>query len=339
MTRSAIQFHQFGLENLAAQELPSPQLGPTGVRVKPKTVSLNFRDLLMILGHYNPHLEMPLIPCSDGVGDVLEVGSEVKDLQPGDRVCSTMIPDWDSGTPGPNLLQTTLGGPVDGLLATEVVLPRQAWLKVPDQINNHTAACLPVAGLTAWTALSTFGQVGPGTKVLLLGTGGVSMMSLQIAKALGASVAITSSSAEKLERAKSYGADFCINYKTNPKWSKNVLEWAPNGVDLVVEVGGAGTFNQSVKSVRAGGKVALIGVLAQPKDPVNLVQVLMKNVCVQGILVGHRQAFREFIGFIAKHGIQPPIDQVFTGLSSAKAAFAKMQSGQHFGKIIIDIDN
>jgi len=337
MTRTALQLNQFGLENLTVQDLPSPDLGEGDVRVKTRSVSLNYRDFLMIQGLYNPRLAMPIIPCSDGVGEVLEVGSKVTALKPGDRVCSTMIPDWESGEPGPHLLQTTLGGPCDGMLASEVVLPENAFLKVPESINDHTAACLPVAGLTAWTALVTFGRVRPNAKVLLLGTGGVSTMALQIAKALGANVAITSSSDEKLDRAMALGADHGINYKTHPKWSKKVLEWAPNGVDLVVEVGGAGTFNQSIKAVRVGGKVALIGVLAQPQDPINLVPVLMKNVCVQGILVGHREAFRDFIEFMAAQKIEPAIDKVFSGLTTAKEAFTRMQSGRHFGKIILDI--
>lgn len=337
MVRKALCFHSFGLENLKVEAFPSAPLPPDGIRVRPKAVSLNFRDFLMVQGLYNPKLPLPLIPCSDGVGEVMEVGEAVSGFQKGDRVCSTMIPDWAEGQPGHHILKTTLGGPVNGLLATEVVLPQQAWIKVPDEISDHAAACLPVAGLTAWTALSEFGQIGPQSKVLLLGTGGVSMMALQIAKAFGASVAITSSSDEKLDRAKGLGADVGINYRQHPKWSKEVLAWAPQGVDLVVEVGGAGTFNQSIKAVRIGGKVALIGVLAQSSDPIQLVPVLMKNICVQGILVGHRRAFAEYIDFVAKHRIQPVIDQVFEGLDQAKLAFSTMASGSHFGKLVVDL--
>lgn len=339
MTRQAVRFHKFGIDHLQSETIESPPLGPNDLRVRPSCVSLNYRDLLMVKGYYNPKLAMPLIPLSDGVGEVLEVGSEVTQFRRGDRVCSTMIPDWDTGTPSPNILHTTLGGPVDGMFSTEVVLPQQAFLKVPERIDTHTAACLPVAGLTAWTSLVEFGAITSESKILLLGTGGVSIMALSIARALGAKVAITSSSDEKLERAKALGAEVGINYRTHPNWWQKVLEWAPHGVDLVVEVGGAGTFNQSVKAVKTGGKIALIGVLAQANDPIQLVSVLMKNICVQGVLVGHREAFERYLQFVAQHSLQAVVDKVFNGLTSAKEAFTYMAQARHFSKIVVDLDS
>ncbi|CAM2065097.1 NAD(P)-dependent alcohol dehydrogenase [Sulfidibacter corallicola] len=330
-------FDTFGLEHLRLQDRPQASLGPQDVRVRIHAASLNYRDLLMIQGLYNPRLGLPLIPCSDGAGEVLEVGSEVEDLNVGDRVCSTMIPDWEEGEPGSMLLNTTLGGPVDGMLARERVLPRQAWLKLPDYLDYDQAATLPVAGLTAWTALVTEGGIERGSRVLLLGTGGVSIMALQIAKALGAEVIITSSSDEKLARAKEMGADHTINYRTHPKWEKEVLALAPGGVDLVVEVGGDGTFDRSVKSARVGGRIALIGVLAAQNTPVNLTSVIMKKIRVQGILVGSRADFKAYLAFLAEHRLEPVIDRVFEGLDQASSAFEVMAAGRHFGKIVVRI--
>lgn len=334
----AVCFSQFGLENLHQVSQPSKPLGAFDLRVSPKAVSLNYRDFLMIQGLYNPKLKLPIIPCSDGAGIVTEIGSSVTGFQPGDRVCSVMIPDWESGEPGHNILQTTLGGPLDGMLATEVVHPEHAFVKLPDSIPFPAGACLPVAGLTAWNSLVSFGKISQGSKVLLLGTGGVSMMALQIAKTLGAEVVITSGSEEKLEKARGMGADHGINYRLHPEWWRKVLEWSPLGVDLVLEVGGAGTFNQSVRAVRMGGKIALIGVLAESNSPVQLVPVLMKNIQVQGILVGHRQAFREYLQFVEHHQLEPPIDRIFQGFEKVSLAFQTMAKGHHFGKLVINID-
>jgi NADPH:quinone reductase-like Zn-dependent oxidoreductase len=268
----------------------------------------------------------------------MAVGEGVSELKPGDRVCSTMIPDWPGGRPRVDQLRTTLGGPCDGMLAQERVMPQQALLKIPDGLSFEEAACLPVAGLTAWSSLVSEGGVGQGSKVLLLGTGGVSIMALGIAKKLGAEVAITSSSDEKLARAAAMGADHCINYRTRPDWAKAVLELYPQGVDCVLEVGGKGTFDQSVKATSVGGCVALIGVLAERDTAINLTAVLMRRIRVQGILVGSRGEFADYLNFVAEYKPEIVIDKVYDGLEHTGQALAHMAAGNHFGKIVIRVD-
>ncbi len=334
---NAVRIEEFGLDGLTKTELSRERLGPGEVRLRMRAVSLNYRDYLMALGRYNPRLPLPIIACSDGAGEVLAVGSEVTSVKQGDRVVTVMIPDWEDGDPVFGVHKTTLGGPADGVLCEERVLPERAVLKCPDGLSFREAACLPVAGLTAWNALVNVGQTGPGSKVLLLGTGGVSMMALDLAKRLGAETAITSGSDEKLARAKALGADHGVNYRTRADWAANVLEIFPQGVDCVLEVGGDGTFDQSVKAVRMGGRVALIGVLAARGAAVNLTAVLMKSVRVQGVLVGSRADFRRYLAFIEESGFEAPIDRVFQGLDEARAAFDYLASGRHFGKIVIEI--
>lgn len=332
----AVVFEKFGLEHLKTVERDPGPPGPGEVRIKVRATSLNYRDYLMVMGLYNPRLEMPLIPLSDGAGEVVEVGQGVTGLTIGDRVCSTMIPDWESGEADDSLFKSTLGGPAMGLLCTEQTLPERALMKIPDWCSYQEAACLPVAGLTAWRALNE-ANIGAGSKVLLLGTGGVSIMALGIAQALGAESVITSSSDEKLKRAAELGANHCINYKTHPKWAKEVQAIYPSGVDAVVEVGGVGTFDQSAKAVKFGGCISLIGVLSHTEKPVNLTAILMRNIKVQGILVGSREHFAQYLAFLEKNQIKPCIDKVFTGLNSAPEAFKLMASGGHFGKIVIEI--
>lgn len=331
----AIHCQSFGLDHLHVVESTAPEPGAGEVRVAVKAVSLNYRDYMMIMGRYNPYQRLPLIPCSDGAGLVSAVGPGVGDLAVGDRVCSTMIPDWEDGRPNPRIRKTTLGGPVDGMLAEERTLPARALLKTPAYLSFEEAACLPVAGLTAWSALVTECEIGRGSRVVLLGTGGVSMMALAIAKSLGATVAITSSSDAKLSRAAELGADFCINYREHPAWDDKVLEIFPAGADSVLEVGGDGTFDLSVKATAMGGRIALIGVLAAQKKAVNLVPVFMKRIRVQGILVGSRTEFRTYLAHLERYRPRPVIGEQLDGLDKAATAFQLMASGDHFGKIVI----
>ncbi|MDJ0839764.1 MAG: NAD(P)-dependent alcohol dehydrogenase [Acidobacteriota bacterium] len=334
---SIVHFESFGLENLEVTQRELGEPGPGQVRVKVHAVSLNYRDLLMVKGGYNPRLKLPMIPCSDGAGEITAVGEGVDNLAVGDRVCSTMIPDWEGGRPAASIQYTTLGGPVDGLLAEEVILPANAFLKIPDYLDWAQAACLPVAGLTAWSSLVTEAKIGKGSKVLLLGTGGVSIMALGIAKALGAEVVITSGSDEKLARARELGADHTINYKTTPRWDKAVTAVYPEGVDCTLEVGGDGTFDLSVKSTGLGGTIALIGVLAASNKAVNLTAAFMRRLRLQGILVGSRSEFADYLAFLAQSRIEPVISHRFEGLAGAPEAFRLMEAGGHFGKIVIEL--
>jgi len=332
-----VAFDAFGLENLKVVNRDPVAPGRGEVTVAVRAVSLNYRDLMMVRGHYNPKLGLPLIPCSDGAGVVTAVGEGVTDLAVGDRVCSTMIPDWEDGRPNGRILSTTLGGPIDGLFAQERTLPAKAFLKLPDGIGWAEAACLPVAGLTAWSSLVTEGAIGKGSKVLLLGTGGVSMMALDIATRLGAEVLITSSSDEKLARARDLGASHTVNYRDNPRWDKAVLEIWPEGADCTLEVGGVGTFDLSVKATGFGGTVALIGVLAAGDKPINLTASFMKRLRLQGILVGSRREFHDYLAFVAEHRLEPVISHRLEGLGSAREAFELMAAGSHFGKIAIEL--
>ena len=330
----AFQIDSFGLKNLKKSQFNLGHLSPDKVRVKLETISLNYRDMLMVQGKYNPHMPLPVIPVSDGSGTIIEVGSRVQHLKTGDRVCTTMLPDWSRGTPDAMIHKSALGGPVDGCMIECRDFEPKELLKIPDSISFEEAATLPVAGLTAWNALQLVARRKKIT-VLLLGTGGVSLAALGIAKAMGYQTVITSSSDEKLAKAKKMGADQLINYINFPKWSKLVRECCPDGVDLVLEVGGSGTFNQSVNSLTFGGKVALIGVLAETGKPVNLTKILMSKIDVHGIIVGSRNDFRNYLDFVDKKQVTPFIGHRFKGIQKIHEALELMQSGQHFGKIVI----
>jgi NADPH:quinone reductase-like Zn-dependent oxidoreductase len=327
----------FGLENLTLAERPDPRPGPGQVLIRVRAVSLNFRDLLTVQGKYNPKQKLPLIPCSDGAGEVVAVGDGVTRVKPGDRVCGIFAQRWIAGAPNREKLRSTLGGPFDGMLAELVVLHEDGVVLVPPHLTNEEAATLPCAGVTAWSALVTQGGLTAGDTVLLQGTGGVSILALQLAQLLGVRALITSSSDEKLERARQLGAAGLINYQKTPEWSGAVRELTHgNGVDLVVEVGGAGTLEQSLRSVRMGGTVCLIGNLTGLQAQLSLALVFMQQVRVQGILVGHREGFEAMNRAIAAHGMRPVIDRTL-GFDEAPAAFAAMAGGGHFGKICLRV--
>jgi NADPH:quinone reductase-like Zn-dependent oxidoreductase len=307
------------------------------VRLRMRAASLNYRDLMMVEGRYNPRQRLPLVPCSDGVGEVVELGAGVTRVRVGQRVCPTFSQRWLAGDPGPEAFASTLGGPLDGALAEEMIVAEEGLVEPPAHLNDEQAATLPCAALTAWSALVTHGRVKAGDVVLVLGTGGVSIFALQFAALLGAEIVVTSGSDEKLERARALGARHLINYKKEPSWSKAVrAATGGRGADLVVEVGGAGTFDESLRSVRPGGQVALIGVLSGGESPVNLTRVLMNHVRVQGIFVGHRQGFEAMNRAIASHRLEPVVDRVFA-FDEARQAFEALREGGHFGKIALRV--
>ena len=327
----------WGLKNLKQAELAVPEPGPGEVLVRVRAVSLNFRDHLVIHGHYNPNFPIPLIPCSDGAGEIAALGAGVTVWKEGDRVVASGALNWLDGSNDRTTLKQVLGGPLDGTLRECMVVPASSLLPIPKHLDFEEAATLPCAAVTAWSALMTHGNLRAGDTVLALGTGGVSVFSLQLAKLAGARVIITSSSDEKLERARSLGADAVINYKSNPDWEKRVYELTEGrGVDHVIEVGGAGTLEKSLRSVRPGGTVSLIGVLAGGKNDVNLLPVLMHNICVQGIFVGHKASFAAMNRAIELHELRPVVDQVFD-FGDAPKALIHLARGQHFGKIVIRV--
>lgn len=324
----------FGRKNIRLVERASAALGADQVRVAIKAASLNYRDLMMVEGQYNPRQPLPFVPLSDGVGVVAECGSDVKSLEPGQRVCPLLAPGWHAGALDRHVLPRTLGGPADGVLRSEFVAKAADLITVPEHLSDAQAATLPCAALTAWNALITQGSVGPGDQVLVLGTGGVALFALQFAKLAGARVIVTSSSDEKLERARQLGADATINYKREENWGRAVRKLSGEGVDHVVEVGGVGTLEQSLKAVRSNGTVSLIGVLAGAARPVNLTPVLMNNIRVQGVFVGHRESFEQMNKAIAAHGLVPQVDEVFA-FGEVVAALDRMEQGAHFGKIVL----
>jgi NADPH:quinone reductase-like Zn-dependent oxidoreductase len=323
----------FGIETLQIVDRPEPKPGAGQVLVKMKAWSLNYRDLLVVKGLYNPKLKLPFVPLSDGAGEVIGVGDGVTQVKVGDRVAGCFMQRWVAGTVDEAKAKTALGGAIEGILAEQVIFDEEGVVKVPSHLSDEEAATLPCAGLTAWNALVTHGQVKAGDTVLTQGTGGVSIFALQFARLLGARVIATSSSNEKLERVKKLGASDGINYKETPTWGEKARELTGTGVDHVVEVGGAGTINQSLKAVRMGGTLSLIGILAHKGD-VNLTPILMKNVRVQGIFVGNREMFEAMNRAIALHQLHPVVDRVFK-FEEIQAAFKHMESGAHFGKICV----
>ena len=321
----------FGIDNLHVVERVQPKLG-FGVMVKMKAWSLNYRDLLVVKGLYNPKLKFPFVPLSDGVGEVTQVSAGVTRVKVGDRVAGCFMQRWLAGELTDVGSKSSLGGGVPGIASEYVELSEEGVVKVPDHLSDEEAATLPCAALTAWNALVVQGGIKAGETVLIQGTGGVSIFALQFARLMGARVIATSSSNAKLERVKQLGASDGINYKETPAWEEKVRELT-GGVDHVVEVGGAGTFNQSLKAVRLGGRISLIGVLAG-KGEINLMPVLMKGVCVQGIYVGSREMFEAMNRAIALHQLRPVVDRVFD-FKDVQAAFRHLESGAHFGKICL----
>ena len=323
--------NSFGLDALNLIERPDPRPGYGQVLIKLRAVSLNYRDLMVVKGLYDPNIPLPLIPFSDGVGEVVALGEGVTRVKVGDRVAGIFFQKWLSGKLTEEKAQSALGGAIDGLLAEYAVLHEDGVVSVPEHLTDVEAATLPCAAVTAWNALA--GNVKAGDTVLIQGTGGVSIFALQFAQILGAKVIATSSSDEKLERLQSLGVTETINYKQTPDWGKKAYE-ITGGVDHVVEVGGAGTLNESLKAVSYGGKISLIGVLTGGKGEISTGAILMKNVRVQGIYVGSREMFEDMNRAIALHKIRPVCDRVFP-LESARAALEYMETGEHFGKICI----
>jgi len=329
---------QFGLENLKATQRKEPEAGKGQAVIRIRAVSLNYRDLMMVRGHYNPKQPLPLIPCSDGVGEVVSVGEGVDRIQVGQRVAGAFSQSWIAGPPDAFKLRMTLGGPIDGMLAEQVLLDAEGLVPVPEYLSDVEAACLPCAALTAWSALVEQGNVRAGDRVLILGSGGVSVFALQIARMLGAEVIATSSSEEKRRRLEKLGASATINYAENPKWSRAVRELTGGiGVDHVVEVGGAGTLEQSLRSVRTGGTVSVIGVLSGISSSLNIIPILMQQLRLQGILVGSREGFERMNRAFEMHRLQPVIDRVFP-FSESVEAFRYFEKATHFGKVCISLD-
>ncbi len=318
---------------LCDREIPKPGRGEVLVRVRAS--SINYRDYLNVLDPVGRGVPLPRTPNSDGAGEVIEVGDGVSRFKPADRVIGTFFQRWIGGSISSDAMASAMGGAADGVLAEYVVLNENGLVAMPAHLTFEEASTLPCAALTAWHSLIEMGQLKAGETVLLLGTGGVSILALQFAVMSGARVIITSSSDEKLVRAKAMGAWQTINYKANPDWEKIVVDMTSGlGVDHVVEVGGAGTVERSIEAVRVGGTIGMIGVLTQ--GTLNATAVMRKSIRLQGIYVGSRSMFENMNKAIAAHEMRPVVDSIFP-LEDAKAAFHCMEKAGHFGKIVITV--
>jgi NADPH:quinone reductase-like Zn-dependent oxidoreductase len=324
------------IDALVQIDLPTPKPAYRQVLVKVAACSLNFRDLAIVIGRYPMPVKPNVIPLSDGAGEVVEVGPGVMRVKVGDRVAGCFFQRWPGGAPSADTGRSALGGTLDGMLAEYVVLEEDGVVKLPAHLSYDEGASLPCAAVTAWNALVEHGKTIAGETILVQGTGGVSMFALQLAKLMGCTVIATSSSDEKLARAKKLGAAHGINYKTTPDWEKAAVELTGGrGVDQVVEVGGAGTVAKSLGAIRMNGRVSMIGVLTGQAD-LNPMLILGKRASVQGISVGSTQMFEAMNRAIAANGMKPVIDKVFP-FKDTQAAFRHLQSAQHFGKIVISL--
>lgn len=328
----------WGLDEIKIIEAADPVPGPGEVLVRMRAVSLNYRDLLMVSGMYGrmPATSGAITPFSDGCGIVEAVGPGVTRVRPGDRVATMFFQNWTCGPPTLAKLSSSLGAPIPGAGRELAVFNQEGLSKVPEFLTDQQVATLPCAALTAWRALFEDADLRPGDLVVLQGTGGVSIFGLQFAHAAGLRTLITSSSDEKLARAQAMGADHVINYRTDPEWSKAVRAATDGiGADLIIEVGGGGTIEQSMKAIKIGGHIAIVGVVGGLGGPFNTAALIGNSAKLQGLSVGSRDMFEAMCRLIALHRIQPVVDKVFPWLD-AKAAFAAMQGGEHFGKIVLE---
>ena len=327
-----------GIDALTVVDRPVPQPQYRQVLVKVAACSLNFRDLGIVRGTYRMPVRDNVIPLSDGAGEVVEVGAGVTRVKPGDKVAGSFFQRWPGGEMNAHeTAVSALGGPIDGMLAEYAVLEEDGVVTLPQHLSLEEGATLPCAAVTVWHAMMQHAKLIAGQTVLLQGTGGVSIFGLQFARAMGISAIITSSSDEKLKRAKALGAAHCINYKTTPEWDKAAREFTGGrGVDHVLEVGGADTLTRSFGAIRVGGKISIIGSVSGGATELNPGLIFAKRANVQGIYVGSTQTFEQMNAAIAANQIKPAIDRIF-GFEETKAALQHMAAGAHFGKIVIRV--
>lgn len=328
-----------GITSIVSHDVAEPRPGPGEVLVEMKAWSLNYRDLAMPRGGYPGNDKVskapPFVPVSDGAGEVIGLGPGVASLALGDRVVTSFFQRWIDGELTEEGKASALGGALDGVLAERVVLPADGLVPAPPSLTFEQAATLPCAGVTAWAALTSAPAV-PGQNVLLLGTGGVSIFGLQLAKKMGCRVIITSSNAAKLERARQLGADAAINYVERPDWELEVLRLTGGvGVDQVLEVGGLGTLERSIRAARVSGTISLIGVLAaSPEHNPSPLEVMFKRQTLRGIYVGSRRMLEDLCRAVEVNRITPVVDRTFS-FDQAQEAYRYLKSGQHFGKVVI----
>ncbi|MBF9058563.1 zinc-binding dehydrogenase [Rhodobacterales bacterium HKCCSP123] len=326
----------FGFESLRRVELPDPVPGPRDVLLSMRAASLNYRDLVVLRGQHGRRVQPPLIPLSDGVGAVAAVGAEVTELKPGDRVCPAFFQNWEADAPPADLEAGRLGGPLDGVLATACVFPETGVVRVPDHLSDAEAATLPCAGLTAWSALMAAPQVQPGETVLILGTGGVALMAVQLARAAGARVIVTTSSPGRAARVAALGADHVIDRSATPDWAAEMQRLCPGGVDRVLELGGAATLPDAIRVARTGGQIILIGNVTGNEARLFLPAVLVRQLTLRAVTVGHRQGLAALARALDAHRIHPVVGDTFA-FEDAPQAFRALEAQGGFGNICIRV--
>jgi NADPH:quinone reductase-like Zn-dependent oxidoreductase len=337
---AVVQLNDFGLDHLAVAKRSLTQLQPSEVRIRVRAASLNFRDLLIARSQFadGPRkVKLPLVPLSDCAGEVVEIGSAVERLEIGDRVSPAAMPDWITGAFHGDVVQTILGAAVDGVLGEYFTGDQRAFVRIPETLSFEEAATLPSAALTAWNALFEQGNVKPGQTVLVQGSGGVSVFALQFAVAAGARVIATTGSRKKIERIRYLGATHVVDYTREAEWSRSVLESTGGaGVDHIIETGGAGTLDQSIKATAVGGTISLIGALTGATGFFDTRPILTKNLRIQGLALGSVEMYERMNGTIESLGISPVIDATFE-MQDIAAALAYLESGRHVGKVVIKV--
>jgi NADPH:quinone reductase-like Zn-dependent oxidoreductase len=329
------EIRDFGIDNLVLVERETPRPGPGEVLVRLTAACLNYRDYMVVSGTYNPKLKRPMIPLSDGAGSVEETGPGVTRVKQGDRVAGCFMQKWIDGPPTREKNNSALGGAIDGVLRDYAIFHEDGLVKPPASLTDVEAATLPCAAVTAWHSLFEHSGSAPGDTVLVQGTGGVSTFALLFARAAGLRAILTSSSDEKIARAKELGADEGINYKQSPEWDAEARKLTGGaGVDHVIEVGGSGTLPRSLKALRTHGALSVIGALTGGEPSVSPAPILMNSVRVQGIYVGSRAMFERMNRAIEFHAIKPVIDKVFPW-TEAKEAMKYFETQQHFGKVCL----
>lgn len=328
----------WGIDNLRLSERPEPAAGPGQVVVQMRMASLNARDLIVPeRGYGRATGELPLIPVSDAVGDVVAVGEGVTRVKIGDRVCPTYFQNWIGGTATAEGFASSLGGPRDGVMAERMCLAQEGVLRVPDYLTDAEAATLPCAALTAWSAVATCGRTRPGDKLLIQGTGGVALFALAFAKLHGAHVTVISSSDDKLARVREMGADETINYAEVEDWARTsrAITADRGGYDNIIELGGAKTLPLSLRAVRPGGTLSMIGVLSGLTVEASLGLIVTRQVRLQGVTVGHRDGFEAMLAAMAQHEVRPVIGESFV-FEDLHAALDHLRAGGQFGKTVIE---
>ena len=325
----------FGPENLRLVSRETPVPGPRDVLLEMRAASLNYRDLVVLRGEHGRDVVPPLVPLSDGVGVVTAVGAEVMGLAAGDRVCPAFFRNWPAGAPPADLAAGRLGGPLDGVLATHVVAPADAAVRAPAHLSDTEAATLPCAGVTAWSALSEPAPLRPGETVLVMGSGGVALFAVQLARMMGAQVIATTSSPARAERLAALGAQAVIDRSAMPDWARAVRDATGGaGVDRVLELGGAASLPDAIRCVRTGGTILLIGNVTGNRAELFLPAVLTRRLTLRAVTVGPRQALEALARAVAQHALRPVVGQVVP-FEEAPAAFAALERGDAFGKTCI----